>query len=83
MWKDIYAYSNQHLNAAPWINFHLLAIYRVLCCMYLIGLSLYHLITDERPTFIFFTFWGIYISAFAYIALTIDILRHYFFQKTI
>lgn len=62
MWKELYPLSYQHMYEAPWANTHALGVFRVLCCLLLWSLSLYHLITNKRPTLIYFTNWGIFFT---------------------
>jgi hypothetical protein len=66
MWKEQYPLSYQHMHGAPWANTHALGVFRVLCCIFLWSLSLYHLISNKTPTLIYFTNWGIFFSTATY-----------------
>jgi hypothetical protein len=82
MWKEQYNLSYQHMHAAPWANPHVLAIFRVLCSVLLLSLSLFHLIKNKNPTLIYFTNWGIFFTAITYTVFAIFTIRQYFFLKT-
>ena len=66
MWKELYPLYYQHMHAAPWVNIHALYVYRLLCCIILWSISLYHLINNKQPTLIFFTNWGIFFTTATY-----------------
>ena len=75
MWKELYPISYQYMYAAPWANAHVLAAYRVLCCLFLWGLSLYHLISNKYPTLIYFTNWGIFFTTATYTFFALFTIR--------
>ena len=82
MWKELYPLAYQHMYAAPWANSHALAIFRVLCCILLWSLSLFHLIRNKDPTLLYFTNWGIFFTTATYTFFSMFTIRQYFFLKT-
>ena len=75
MWKELYPLSYQHMYVAPWANTHALGVFRVLCCLFLWSLSLYHLISNKIPTLIYFTNWGIFFTTATYTFFAIFTVR--------
>lgn len=75
LWEQSIREARHHLKAAPWMNQTVLDVYRVLCCVGLLSLSLYHIITNKDPTLLFFTNWGIFMTAISYTLFTASIIR--------
>jgi hypothetical protein len=75
MWKEMYPLSYQHMYVAPWANAHALGLYRVLCCLFLWSLSLYHLIENKNPSLIYLTMWGIFFTTATYTFFAVFTVR--------
>lgn len=57
------------------MNQTVIDVYRIICCVGLLSLSLYHIITNKDPTLLFFTNWGIFMTAITYMLFTASIIR--------
>lgn len=78
LWQESYQLAYNHLIAAPWVPERLLQAYRIVCCLALWSLSLYHLIHNTEPTLFFFTNWGIFLTTITYTLFTAFYLRQFF-----
>lgn len=75
LWEQSIREARQHLKAAPWMNQTVLDVYRVVFCVGFLSLSLDHIIMNHNPTILYFTEWGIFMTAISYTLFTASIIR--------
>ncbi len=82
LWRDFISLAYQHLQAAPWVNKHIVAVWRVLSFLFLFGLSLYLEIQSPLLSFVYFTKWGIFLCTITYGFLASFHVRQYVCLRT-
>ena len=64
------------------MNVHIVAIYRVIACLFLWGLTIYMLVQSPLLSFVYFTKWGVLVTTITYTFLCAFHVRQYVCLRT-